>query len=529
MLNDLRMLVRYAGGLWRYLDSTLTLEESKALIVGLLARRQENFLGFVRRSIFDNPVSPYLALFRHAGIEYGDVVDLVGREGLDAALEKLLDVGVFIGLDEFKGRQPIRRPGLEIAVRAEDFDNPVIKKHLEATTGGSRGTPRRLAIDLDKYEIDSAAHHLFMHDAGALDRPMGVWRSVLPDNSGINKWFHQVKIGCDVEKWFSPYPLRYRPKELKYALFTHFTHFTAALRGKKFPMPEHVPLGEAVVVAGWLAEKKAAGRPAYLDTKSSSAVRVCQAALDHRLDIAGTLFRVGSEPFTEAKARVLQATGVRVLVHYAMSECGRIGMGCTRPEQVDDVHFMAYRLAMVQRPQRVGGGDETVNSFYVTNLLPYAPKVSLNVQTGDYGVVTKRRCGCVFDRLGFDTHIHTIRSYEKLTGGGVTFFGSELITLLEEILPARFGGSVSDYQLVEEETNGVIRVSLVVSPRVGLLDESAVAEEALKFLALRNAGGRLMTAEWRHGNTLKVVRREPYATSSAKIQPLHVVGASTRS
>ena len=38
-----------------------------------------------------------------------------------------------------------------------------------------------------------------------------------------------------------------------------------------------------------------------------------------------------------------------------------------------------------------------------------------------------------------------------------------------------------------------------------------------------------MAAEWRQGKTLRLVRQEPHATSSAKIQPLHVVGASTRS
>ena len=57
--------------------------------------------------------------------------------------------------------------------------------------------------------------------------------------------------------------------------------------------------------------------------------------------------------------------------------------------------------------------------------------------------------------LGFTTHLHTVRSYEKLTSGGVMFMGSMLHELLEETLPARFGGSPLDYQLVEEEEDGV--------------------------------------------------------------------------
>ena len=35
-------------------------------------------------------------------------------------------------------------------------------------------------------------------------------------------------------------------------------------------------------------------------------------------------------------------------------------------------------------------------------------------------------------------------------------------------------------------------------------------------------GGSVMTQHWRQGETLKVVRREPYQTASAKILPLHL-------
>ena len=41
-------------------------------------------------------------------------------------------------------------------------------------------------------------------------------------------------------------------------------------------------------------------------------------------------------------------------------------------------------------------------------------------------------------------------------------------------------------------------------------------------------GGRVMTEHWRQGKTLKLLRREPYQTESAKILPLHLqhLGAS---
>ena len=327
------MFARYASGLWGYLDSTLTLEESRASIVELLALREENFLGCVRRSIFENPASPYLALFRHAGIQLGDIEALVRQDGLDRALGKLLDSGVYVGLDEFKGRQPIRRRGLEIPVQVSSFDNPIIRKHLEGRTGGSRGAPRRLAIDLDKYAVDSAADLIFMHDAGALDRPVGVWRSGLPNNSGINKWFRQVKIGRNVEEWFSAQPMSYRPAELKYALFTHFTHLAAATQREGFPMP-----AACASRRGRGRRTLAGGEEGGGDTRLSRhrGVRPRCAFVKPLSNtvwiLPAPVFRVGSEPLTEAKTSVDAGSRCSCAGPLSMTECGRIGMGCTRPD-----------------------------------------------------------------------------------------------------------------------------------------------------------------------------------------------------
>ena len=48
---------------------------------------------------------------------------------------------------------------------------------------------------------------------------------------------------------------------------------------------------------------------------------------------------------------------------------------------------------------------------------------------------------------------HTIRSHEKLTAGGMTLLDTDVIRLLDEVLPARFGGAPTDYQLVEHESD----------------------------------------------------------------------------
>ena len=84
------------------------------------------------------------------------------------------------------------------------------------------------------------------------------------------------------------------------------------------------------------------------------------------------------------------------------------------------------------------------------------------------------------------------------------------------------GGNLADYQLVEEQTNTLPRISVLVSPAVGELDEGEIVRAVLESLSTL-AAGRLMAEQWRQTGTLQVLRREPYVTPGGKVQPLHVV------
>jgi len=155
-------------------------------------------------------------------------------------------------------------------------------------------------------------------------------------------------------------------------------------------------------------------------------------------------------------------------------------------------------------------------------VLPTSPKILLNVESGDYGVLGTRTCGCPLGDAGLTTHIHGVRSYEKLTSEGNTFFGDDLLTLLERVLPARFGGEPGDYQLVEEEAGGVPVVALVVDPSVGTLDDAEVLATAFDFMRSERRN-RLMADFWREAQTLRVVRRTPEMTAAGKILPLQLM------
>jgi hypothetical protein len=529
VLNRIKMAMRFGRDLGGFLRRPLTPDECRQQLMRQLQAREASFLDVVERGIFGNALSPYRALMSHAHIEQEDIAAWVQAAGVEGALARLYEAGVSVTLDEFKGRRPIRRRGLELAVRARDFDNPLLIAHYETRTGGSRavrGVGKRLIIDLNLLAHESAYDFIFLSALGALQRPMGMWRPVPPAGAGMKILLRHAKIGKLVDRWFSQAELNRSVRNLRYYAFTRYVVGFSALCRRPLPAPEYTPLDEAVAVARWLAQKAAQGTPAYLEANAGAAVRVCVAAREHGLDIKDTLFRIGGEPFTQARARIIAEAGARAFCHYNMGEAGRLGVACTMPAALDDVHVTMDKVAFLQRDRRQGVGGESVGALFCSTLHRAAPKIMLNVEIGDYGVLSERSCGCPLGALGFRQHLHGIRSYEKLTSEGMQFTGSEVLRLVEEVLPARFGGHPTDYQFVEEEEHGLSRVSLVVSPRVGALDEPRVVSAVLELLGSppRTTGGHgLMADYWRGARTLRVVRREPYATAAAKILPLHVI------
>jgi hypothetical protein len=104
----------------------------------------------------------------------------------------------------------------------------------------------------------------------------------------------------------------------------------------------------------------------------------------------------------------------------------------------------------------------------------------------------------------------------------MTFLDADVITVLEEVLPQRFGGGPTDYQLVEEEAgDGLPRLRLLVDPAIGPLDAKAVAETFYRAIGQGLPTARVMELHWRRADFLRVERQQPRATPSGKI--LHLI------
>lgn len=521
MFDQIRMGLRFTRDLRGFLRQPMLLEASKQRLTDYLNQRANSFLKVVERGVYQNPASPYLALLTKAGISLDQLQGWVKVEGVEAALGRLYEAGVYVTIDEFKGRRPIERLGINLKTSEKDFDNPLMTRHYDSRTGGSTSRAgNAVSVDLNLHTHETAHDAIFIEAFKLRGRPMGLWRPGPPASSGINISMRRSKLGQPVTRWFSQTPVSLSKDDARFRIFLWTAVYASRFYGRPVPEPEYVPLEQAIKVAQWLAEQRAKGTPAVLDTNVGSGIRVCLAAKEAGLDISGTFFRLGSEPYTEARARIVAEAGCTAVCHYFMSETSRVGAACAAPEAIDDMHILLDKLALIQR-DKVVSNEESVGAFYLSTLHPSTPKLMLNVQTGDYGVVRERQCGCLLGQLGLHTHVHSIRSFDKLTSEGMNFLGSELITLIEDVLPAKFGGSPTDYQLVEFETNGLTRVSLVVSPRLGSVDEKQVVETALDTLGAYNSGKRMMANYWREGQTLQVERREPYATRSAKIPVLY--------
>ena len=101
--GDMVKYSRLALGLRGYLRNPLTLEQSQQRIAERLRDREKNFLSLVQKGVYQNPKSPFLKLLEVAGCQFGDIEAGVNQDGIEATLQKLMEAGVYIDWEEFRG------------------------------------------------------------------------------------------------------------------------------------------------------------------------------------------------------------------------------------------------------------------------------------------------------------------------------------------------------------------------------------------------------------------------------------------
>jgi hypothetical protein len=493
--------------------------ECRAILEARLRRREADFLAVLRSAVYGQPRSPYRRLLEWAGCEYGDVEGLVGLDGVEGALRALLRRGVYLTVDEFKGRRPAIRGSAVIEVDPSRLLNPGAVGHLIGRSSGSRSPRTPVPMDLAFIRDRAVNACLALHAQGE-----GEWRkAVWADPGGCLALSIRFSMfGRRADRSFSLVDLADPDLDPGYRWSARALAWGSRLAGVPLPAPEHVPVDDPLPIARWIREVRHSGGLPHLWTYVSPAVRLCQAGVAAGIDLGGARLTVTGEPLTAARLAAIRAAGAEAVPDYGSAESGFIAYGCLAADAPDDVHLFQDLHAMLRLETAEAAGALPPGALLVSSLRPTAPVVLLNVSMGDRAEVSCRPCGCALERLGWTTHLHTIRSYEKLTAGGMTFLDTDVIRVLEEALPARFGGGPTDYQLAEEETlDGRARIRLLVHPAVGPLDTREVADAFLGALGSGSRANRMMALHWREAGLLVVDRQPPRAMGTGKILHLH--------
>jgi hypothetical protein len=516
ILTDIKMYGHLAYGLRGFLSHKISIEQARATIRHRIIDREAAFLRMVEQNIFGNPRSPYLSLLTMAGCEFGDLKTLIYKEGLEEVLSRLVEAGVYVTFDEFKGRKDVIRGSQRFTFSEKDFDNPHLSSYFEIRSGGTRGPGTAVKVGLP-FITDLAVNQvLALYVQGLSQHDHVIWML----SSGGFFALRLAKLGNTPLAWF--YPLN--PLSFKLRVGSRCFATLSRLLGCPFPVPVSLDLQDPDRLAVWLTGRLKEGKSICVVCYASSAVRVSAAAMEKGISLTDVCFITLGEPFTEAKRRIIEAVGARAIVQFGFTEAGFIAGSCGNPLSPDDLHFFSDCFGLVQRSREVGESGLAVQAFEFTSLLSSAPKILLNVESGDYGIVERRRCGCGLEALGLRDHISQIRSFEKLSGEGMTFVQTELIGILEKVLPSRYGGTSADYQLVEREVeDGILRLFLIVSPKIGPVDVAKIRETFLNELSKNGGYGQIGAEIWRRAQTVEVSRVWPIATKAGKILPFHLI------
>jgi len=503
------------------LRSPITLTEARTSIQSRMAERAPAFLDMVERTIFAQPDSAYRSLLDGAGYDLPAIKALVGAAGVEGALHRLAQDGVYISIEEFKGNRPTRRGPRTYRFDPEAFNNPLFPRGLQVLSGGTRSgrLPTTISWANHRMGVDHLAVALSAY--GLLSCPVVVW---LAQAHGASLWavLALANMGKAPQRWFTQLAGRLGGLD---SMHGNYPIMRAAARASGVALPPltHVAVGQEERILRWIASR-AARNGCGIVTTPSLALRLALAAGRHGASLAGVVFVTIAEPLTPAKLATIRAQGGQAFSSLGFTEFGRATYGCAAPEAADDTHLCRDAVAVIQRHRIVDNAGSAVNGLLFTALRPDARKILLNMETGDYATLSTRRCGCPLEGIGWTEHLHGIRSFEKLNAEGRLFFGSDLISLVEEILPAQFGGDPTDYQLVEsEDKQGFTRLTVLVDPRLGHVDERGIIERVETGLQLKHA---VNSRVWRETGTIRLARAKPIFTKAGKLMPLHHLGVN---
>jgi hypothetical protein len=523
-LADTAAAARFLLGLPGYLRYRVDPAACRAIVAGRLAHRAADFLDLVGRTVFARPGNPYRALLRHAGCELGDLERLVRGDGLEGVLRALLRQGVYLTIDELKGRRPVVRGSLRLEVRPEACWNPLVTPTLlrypSGSSDGGRGPQAPTPVGFAGLRDRIANVCLALDARGGIGWQHAYWH--VPGSLSMVFLLETLAFDRPPVHWFSQIDPAVPSLHPRYRWSTRVMRWACAAQGVRLPAEEHVGFDDPRPILDWFDATRRAGRVPHLKTYASSAVLLSQAAEAAGRDLAGVQMTVSGEPVTPARLAAIARAGATAVQRAGSGELGLLAHGCLTRATAGDLHHYADHHALIQPGPDVALAGLRPETLLFTALRSSARLVLINVSVGDQAELVEADCGCPLPGLGWRTRLRGLRSHEKLTTGGMGFLDVDVVRILEEVLPRRFGGGPADFQLVESEgEQGEPRLRLLAHPALGPLDAGAVADAFFEALGPGSGVERIMALQWRASRSLVIERRAPLLTAVGKVQHLH--------
>lgn len=515
---------RLPGALHEFLRVRMTIPGAEEALKRALEDRDARFLELAGSQIYGRPGNPYLRLLEHAGCAMGDLEGQVRRHGLDATLERLAAEGVYLTDAESKGRQEVVRGALRFHVEPRSLEPSGRGVGFMSASSGSRGDPIHAVARFAWLADEAPVVGVFLGAHDLLGNAFATFEPVFPVYAGVEFLLKASRFGISTERWFGRAVANQTRLERAYNGVTAYELVALSrLFGVRFPAPRLVDPADTRPIIDWIGEVRRSGRKSCVRTVASDAARIARRAIELGTPLDGATFVTSGEPLTKAKRRVIEDAGAEVTLLYGSNPSTTVGYGCAEPCEIDDMHVNEHTLALIEHPCPLAGADPPIRPLLFTTLYPSAPRLLLNVAIGDYAVLERRACGCALGRAGLSLHVHRVRSFEKLATEGMSYVFDNLLEVLEGTLPSDFGGGPGDYQLLEEEdAGGQTRLTLLIDPAVGAVDETRVL--ACLQEALERGGGapQYMARAWQQYGTLRVRREAPRTSSRGKVLPLHL-------
>ena len=394
-LADLSMGARLVAGLPRVLRHPIPIDTARATLRRRLERREGDFLDLVRWGVYAESREPVprpapAGRLRARGPRAAGHAAKASR----GPSGELYARGVYLTVDELKGRHAVVRGSTSIHVDPAGLLSPRLAPHLLSQTSGSRGARSLVPVNLPR------RHRPGCRPRAGPGRLPGA--RLAPGLLGGARR-ERARPGARVRRRRRrgpPMVLAHRPPGARAA---------PALSVER-PRPPAGPgpgrhdaaAGPAPREAGPIPCRSSAGwrrcwrrgEMPHVMSYPSAVVRICRAAAETGLDLGRAVFTSAGEPMTSARLGVIERTGARIIPRYSSVESGPIGYGCMARGAPDDVHVLRDLVALVQpsAASRRPRGDRAhrrhrflPDSLLLSTLRASAPLILINASLGRPG------------------------------------------------------------------------------------------------------------------------------------------------